>query len=260
MAGTIGAFGSLRDLKKVGHITPSSNTALEPITALMNASLSDRVSHHFTRLPVRQMTLDSVTSNQFRLEPMIDAATLLAHSPLDSIVWNGTSASWLGVERDEELCRRIEDLTGIPASTSTLAIHDALREFGATRISLAVPYTADVTQRIAEVYRQCGFEVVSEAHLDQSINIDVANNSLERVRQLIRDSDSAGAECIAVVCTNLAATGLVDEIERELKKPIVDSIAATFWKGCRLAGVNASVDGWGVLMRGDNAVHAKAVG
>jgi hypothetical protein len=60
------------------------------------------------------------------------------------------------------------------------------------------------------------------------------NNPFDVIRQLLRDADSPQAECIAVVCTNLAATSLVEEMERELGKPIIDSIAVTFWKGCML--------------------------
>lgn len=243
-------FETLRTLKKIGHITPSSNTALEPLTALMNVSMADRVSHHFTRLGVKQMTLDPSTAAQFESDRMLAAAELLADAPIDAIVWNGTSASWLGIERDEECCRRITDRTGVPASTSTLALHAAFRRFGFRRIALAVPYTADLTEQIGKVYGRHGFEIVSEAHLGQSINIDVGNNAFGTIRQLLRDANSPDADCIAVVCTNLAATPLVEEMERELGKPIIDSIAVTFWQGCLLAGIEPRIEGWGALLRG----------
>jgi maleate isomerase len=243
-------FDTLQVLKKIGHITPSSNTALEPITALMNASLADRVSHHFTRITVKQITLDSSTGGQFELAPMMAAAGLLADAALDAIVWNGTSGSWLGVEHDEELCRHITDRTGIPASTSTLAFHEAFRRFGFTRVALAVPYTADIRARISNVYAEHGFETASAACLGQTINIEFGNTRFDVIRQLLRDADSPQAECIAVVCTNLAATSLVEEMERELGKPIIDSIAVTFWKGCMLAGIEPKIEGWGALMRG----------
>src|SRR3990170_3109539 len=114
-------LASLQNLKKLGHITPSSNTAVEAVTALMNVGLADRCSHHFTRLPVRAVKLDAATEKQFTLDCMVNAAIVLADAPLDAIVWNGTAASWLGIDRDEELCRRVTEQTGLPASTSTLA-------------------------------------------------------------------------------------------------------------------------------------------
>jgi maleate isomerase len=115
---------------------------------------------------------------------------------------------------------------------------------------LAVPYKGDLTREIAKVYGQHGFEIPSESHLDQTVNTDIGSNPRERIRQLLRDSVSKGVEAIAVVCTNLAGTPLVDEMERELGIPIIDSIAVTFWQACRLAGVKAQMKGWGALMDG----------
>lgn len=243
------SFAFLRTFKKIGHITPSSNTAVEPVTALLNASLADRVSHHFTRIRVTQITVGDSTASQFELEKMLAAAELLSDAPLDAIVWNGTAASWLGVERDEKLCQRITERTGLPSSTSTLSFHAAFRHFGFRNIALAVPYTAEVTNQIGNVYAGRGFNVVSEAHLGQSVNAEFAANSSDAIRRLLGQADTPAAECIAVVCTNLPATTLVEEMERELKKPILDSIAVTFWQACRLAGINPRIEGWGALMR-----------
>lgn len=243
-------LASLHKLKKLGHITPSSNTAVEVVTALMNVDLADRCSHHFTRLPVTAVKLDAATEKQFTLDSMVNAAMLLAEAPLDAIVWNGTSASWLGIDRDEELCRRISERTSLPASTSTLAFLEAFRLMGASRIGLAVPYVRELTMRIGQVYGRQGIEVVSHAHLGQSVNHDIGNNSLDVIRQVLRDADSPQAECIAVVCTNFPATLVLDEMEQELGKPIIDSIAVTFWKACLMAGVTPVMDGWGALMRG----------
>jgi maleate isomerase len=243
-------FKILQSLKKIGHITPSSNVALEPLTALMNVSMASQVSHHFTRISVKENSLGSAAMNQFAHDKVLACVQLLADAPLDAIVWNGTSGSWLGVEQEEDLCRRIEDQTGIRASTSTLAFHEAFRRFGFTRVALAVPYTQDQTAQIAKVYAQHGFETVSEAHLNQTINIETGNNSFDTIRQLLRDSDSPDAECIAVVCTNVAAAPIVEEMEKELGKPIIDSIAVTFWQACRMAGIEPKIEGWGALMRG----------
>lgn len=252
-AGLVPAITSLRDLRKIGHITPSSNTALEAITAMMNAPLAALCSHHFARIPVTAVRLDEATPKQFAFEPMVEAAALLADAPIHALVWNGTAASWLGIAHDEELCRRITAETGLPSSTSTLAFLEAFEEIGARRIALAVPYVADLTARIGEVYATRGVEVVSEAHLGQYVNHDIGHNPLDAVRRCLREADSPDAECIAVVCTNFPATLLVEEMEAELGKPILDSIAVTFRKGCLLAGIDPRIDRWGALMRGEVA-------
>ena len=70
----------------------------------------------------------------------------------------------------------------------------------------------------------------------------------------MREADAAGAQAIAVVCTGLPATLLVEELEAELGKPVFDSIAVTVKRGMELAGVDAPVKGWGALMEGSEAV------
>jgi maleate isomerase len=244
-------FSSLTALKKVGHITPSSNTALEVFTSMMNAELSDRCSHHFSRLGVTAVRLDEKTQSQFSVDAMLEAARSLADAPLNSIIWNGTAGSWLGLEHDNALCAAITKETGLPASTATLAIHEILKSMGASHIALAVPYVSDLTNKILEVYKPHGVHVVSEAHLGEAVNHAIGSFSPDAIRNVLRASDSPEAQCIAVVCTNFAATPLVEEMEKELGKPIIDSTAAAFWKGCRLAGIDPIISGWGALMRGD---------
>lgn len=236
--------------KKIGHITPSSNTILEPVTSLMNFSLSNTLSHHFTRIVVKRIALGTATTAQFTDDNFLPAADLLANCEADAIVWNGTSGSWLGVENDEQFCAKVKERTGILASTSTLAFYEAFRRFGFNRIALAVPYVAELTAQIGAEYEKHGFTVVGEAHLGQIINLDIGRNSADTIRQLLRDASSSDADCIAVVCTNLAATPLVEEMEQELGKPIIDSIAVTFWEACRLVGIQPKIEGWGALMRG----------
>ena len=240
----------LETLKKVGHITPSSNTALEPLTALMNRGFEDRITHHFARIVVRQLKLTATSAAQFDLEPMLDAAKLLADAPLDAQVWNGTSASWLGLENDQRLADAIEAQTGIAASTTTLAYHEAYRLLGVSRVALAVPYTDDLTRKIIAEYARHGLDVPSYAILDKFQNTEIGNTPLDEIVNLVRRADSAQAQCISVVCTNLPAASLVSELERELGKPVLCSIAVTYWKGCRLAGAHSKRPDWGMLLNG----------
>jgi maleate isomerase len=235
---------------RIGHITPSSNTALEPLTYAMNAPFAHRLTHHFSRIAVTHLALSDTSEAQFQPEPMLAAARLLADAPLDAIVWNGTSASWRGLRNDIALCDAITKETGIPASTTTIAFYRAFRENGWKRIALAVPYTEDITREIATEYGRQGFPVVGSAHLGLRENVQIGATEPEPIRKLLRDAALSKPDCIAVVCTNFNATELVEEMEAELGIPIVDSIAVTFWEACRLAGVETTIGGWGKLLAG----------
>lgn len=237
-------------ITRIGHITPSSNTALEPLTYAMNEAFGRSVAHHFARTLVTHLALNSSSEAQFQLEPMLAAARLLADAPLDAIVWNGTSASWRGIDNDLALCEAITKETGLPASTSTLAFYKSFREFGLKTVGLALPYTDDISSQIATEYTRQGFTITDIASLGLVANRDIGAAKPDAIRDVLRRAAASKPDCIAVVCTNFNATDLVVEMEEELGVTIIDSIALTFWEGCRIAGVDVKIEGWGRLLAG----------
>jgi maleate isomerase len=222
---------------------------LEPVTAMINAPLATRVSHHFARIPVGNISLAAGDADQFEVATMVAAARSLCDAEMDAVVWNGTSGCWNGTQADVAICAAITDATGVPASTSTLAQYDAFAAFGFTRFGLAVPYTDDVTARTIETYRLAGFSAVSHANLGLTVGRDMAYVPLDEIRRLVRAADCPDAECVVVICTGLPAALVVEEMEAELGKPVFDSVAVTLWRGLQLAGAPTGIDGWGRLLR-----------
>jgi maleate isomerase len=238
---------------KIGHITPSSNTVLEPLTVLMSRGLDGRVSHHFSRIRVEAITLDRKHTGQFAADHMLHVAELLADAAVDAILWNGTSAGWNGIESDRAICALIAEHTGIPCSTSTLAQLELLAEARITRCALAVPYRDDVTARIVAMFAGEGVEIVSTATAGVSDNRSMAHVSENEIRRLVRAVDCAEAECVLIYCTGVAGAQLAAELEAELGKPVSDSVAVTLWKGLRMVGIEPRLHGWGSMLAGELA-------
>ncbi|MBI0434660.1 aspartate/glutamate racemase family protein [Roseomonas sp. KE0001] len=231
----------------LGMLTPSSNTVLEPVTQAMVAGLPE-VSAHFARFRVTEIALSPGALAQFDDSEILRAAELLGHARVDVIAWNGTSSGWLGFEADERLCRRITEATGIPATTSMLALNEILRRTGVQRLGLVTPYTDDVQSRILANYAALGFPCAAERHLGLSENFAFSEVGAGRLRDLARAVAGEGADALAVVCTNLRAAPLVEAMEAELGLPVYDTIATVVWKSLVLAGVDpARVEGWGRL-------------
>jgi maleate isomerase len=80
---------------RLGMLTPSSNTALEPLTQAMLAPLPE-TSAHFSRFRVTEIGLGDIAPRQFDDAPILRAAELLADAKADVIAWNGTFSGWLG--------------------------------------------------------------------------------------------------------------------------------------------------------------------
>ncbi len=232
---------------RIGVLTPSSNTALEPLTSALAAAVPD-CSAHFARFPVTEISLSEKALGQFDDSHILVAARLLADAKVDVIAWSGTAAGWRGFETDRRLIARITEDTGIPATTAVLALNELLALKDIRRLALVTPYTADVQQRIVSNYAGIGVEVVAERHLDIHVNHDFALIQPDRLKALMHEVASASPQAITTFCTNLHAAPLAAAIEAELDIPLLDTVSTTVWGALRAVGADpAVVQGWGRL-------------
>jgi maleate isomerase len=230
---------------RLGMLTPSSNTVLEPVCATMVAALPD-TSVHFSRFTVTRIAMDDSALGQFNTGPMVKAAKLLAEAKVDVIAWNGTSASWLGLDSDHALVREIEAETGIKAATCVLSMMDALKALGAKTYALVTPYTADVQSEIVNNLSVLGYECAAETHFDISDNFSFGNVPEKQIEDALRSVCAAKPDAVIVLCTNLAGAPVVARVESDTGVPILDSVTLTMWGA--LGRIGASTKGlaaWG---------------
>jgi maleate isomerase len=234
---------------RIGVLTPSSNTVLEPLTSALVAALPGG-SAHFSRFKVTEIALSTQALGQFDDSKILAAAELLADAKVDVIAWSGTAAGWLGFDADRRLVERIRERTGIPATTAVLALNELLALRRITRLALVTPYTADVQQRIVDNYAAIGIEIVAERHFGISVNHDFAAVTPERLQDAMREVAAARPQAITTFCTNLRAAPLADAVEAELGIDLLDTVSTTVWGAWRAAGVDPrAVQGWGRLFQ-----------
>jgi maleate isomerase len=204
------------------------------------------VTVHFARVAVTRIDLDESAMQQFAAAEMLAAADLLSHARVDAIAWNGTSAGWLGLDADREICRLIQARTGIRAVTSTLALVELLRRDGATSVAIVSPYTDDVQRRVTRTFETAGFDVVAERHLGMTDNFSFCEVPEETINGLVEHVAQAAPDAIVPFCTNLNAAPLVGELELALGVSIYDSTAAAVWAAADAAGAaTTSLGAWG---------------
>ncbi|WP_345817172.1 Asp/Glu/hydantoin racemase (plasmid) [Paraburkholderia sp. PREW-6R] len=234
---------------RLGILTPSSNTALEPITAAMLSELPD-VSAHFARFKVTEIALSDAALGQFDASRILAAAHQLADARVDVIGWSGTSAGWLGFQRDQALCRQITEATGIPATTSVLALNEIFAKTGVRRFGLVSPYTDDVQQRIVRNYEALGIECVAERHMGLHDNFSFADVPDTQLAIMMREAAFARPDAVITFCTNLHAAHLVRAFEMATDIPAYDTVATVVWKALRMLDVDTKpLKSWGQLFR-----------
>jgi maleate isomerase len=226
---------------RLGVITPSSNTNAEPTTYRLLAEIPS-VTAHFSRfgLPKR---LD-VTITAELLEP---AALLIAEAGVDAMVFHGTSGSWMGVDGDRALCRRLGEVVGVPVTTATLATLSALAASGGQRLGLAFPGRAAIAQQIAAEYRRLGHEFTRFSCAEElETNAQIGALSEAEIERLL-DAACEGVDTVVALGTNLRAASLAARAESRNDVLVIDSAAAVVWELLRLTGVTARPRGWGRL-------------
>jgi maleate isomerase len=243
-------FLQRQSCKRVGMLTPSSNTVLEPYTSAMFAPFGDEASAHFGRFRVVEISMSNASQNQFTDAPVLEAALSLAEANVDLIAWNGTSASWLGLEKDRALCAMIEAETGIKATSTSLAYDALYRSLGLTSLGLVTPYLSEVQDRIITQFASQGITVTADERLEEKVNFAFATYSTDQIAQMIRTVAQTTPEAISILCTNFRGAPLAAAIEAETSIPVFDSVSVTAAHCMRELGLDpARVTGWGSVFK-----------
>ncbi|KAK5233550.1 hypothetical protein LTR47_005172 [Exophiala xenobiotica] len=260
---------------RLGVIVPSSNTAVEPLTSAIISSINDHnpdldISVHYSRFRVTTIDVSPDANAQFLLEPMLNAAHLLADAAVHVIGWSGTSSGWLGFERDEILCHAIQDATGIPATTSILALNSLLtlvsvlgekstatatatadaKSPSPKKLGLVTPYVKPVNDAIRKSYASIGIHITDDRdrYLGMTKNTDFGNVTDTQLDEMVTQVAGQGADVVAIYCTNLRGARRAAVWEKEHGIVVLDSVATTVWGMLRTVGAQPScVEGWGSI-------------
>jgi arylmalonate decarboxylase len=141
----------------------------------------------------------------------------------------------------------MRSLVDCPVVATSVAMTEALRHLGISRLGLATPYPEDVTEAERRFLNQSGFEVVSCACLGRS-GAGIRPTTAEEIMTLVHSVDRKEAQAIFVSCTDLRALEIVDRLERELGKPMLTSNQVTFWGILRALKISAPLRGFGRLL------------
>ena len=171
---------------------------------------------------------------------MLKAFDLLSHIKPNVIGWNGTSSSWLGLDRDRFLVEEIAKRTGCPAVTSTLSIFEALHGLSAKKIGLVTPYVDAIQKKIINNFNLENFECISERHFNMTDNFSFAEVPESKIANAASEVISDGAEAVVILCTNLAGAGISASVEEKTGVPVLDSVVLTAWGALSCIGADTS--------------------
>jgi maleate isomerase len=235
-----------RQLRRaIGIITPSANIVVERMAIRLMRAFGE-VDIHFARIPVSG-SLDPHPDGYDWLA-FENAAALLADAEPGVIVWAGSKGVLIGIDKDLELKQRIEALTALPFTSSSLGLANLATAGGLNRIGLVTPYTGAYQRRLIAGFGRMGIECSGEAHAGIADNLAYAGIGGEQIAQMARIAATGNPGAILGWCTNFAAGEVAAGIERETGIPFYDATLLALWDALGHLGVERTAGAsWGRL-------------
>jgi len=231
-------------MKRIGLLVPSSNTTVEPE---FYRALPRGVTLHTARLYLTRIAPEAILG---MVEDMETQAKLLASADVDVIVLGATAPSFLnGLGYDREIIAKIEAATGRKATTTSTALVEAIRHFGAKRIVLGSAYDEKVNGIASAFLEASGFEVTGMKGLALVDNLVVGRLAADTAYDLALEVNRADADAIVLACTNWQTMDAIERIERETGKPVISTTQASIWAALRAIGHTEAIPGYGRLLR-----------
>jgi arylmalonate decarboxylase len=178
----------------------------------------------------------------------------LASRGASAVALMGTSLSFYrGSDWNEQLIEIMRRATGLPTTTMSTGVVEALRRLGARRLAVGTAYVDEVNRRLERFLADRGFEVASlEAlHIEQVDDIwSVTPDDLIALGN--RASAAAlNADALFISCGGLRTLDVTVPLERRCGLPVVSSATAGVWAAMRLIGHSGRVPGYGRLLEMD---------
>jgi maleate cis-trans isomerase len=238
------SYESIIPRARIGFIIPSSNRLIEP---QMQRFMPADVVPHFSRIG---MTNRHKAPLEQLLPRITYAAELLADSKCDVTVLQCTGTSMSGgVDMDKRVVAEIEKVTGRPALSTASALNAAFAALRARRlVFISETKQADHDKKLAYL-REAGYDVVA----DKAANLAGTDAYCTTPPRFWYDLAMAlrndFADVYFISCSNIQSIDVIEDLERDLSKPIVTSNQAAIWCALRTAGIRDEISGLGTLLR-----------
>jgi maleate isomerase len=228
---------------KIGVLYPSAGLAEEEFAKLIPKG----VSLHFTRMKMRR---GEIEMEREMVKSAEETVTLLADAGVDIILFGCTIGSLIGgLGFDKQLSKKLEDLTGIPTTTTTSSVIKAMESLRMRRIILLASYPEDVLKLEIDFLKETGVEVIQHRGLGisdphQQVNID-PGIWYRLSKELAMNSPDI--EGIFISCGGITVVDMIQPIEEDLRLPVVTSNQAAIWNCLGQLNIKISHDRYGKL-------------
>jgi maleate cis-trans isomerase len=240
--------GFMAKRKRIGLIVPSSDVTCEPDFMM---ALPDEVSLHSHRV-----WLPEEGSGEKGMKQMMagipDAAQSLATADIDVVAYGCTTGSFYnGPAWGAQIIKWMEDAAHVPGFVTSNSVVEALKFFGAKKLSIATPYPEWNNQKLRDYFAALDYEVLNldaDPWVFESPDRLIGDREPEDILEFAASICHPDADVLFCSCTAWRGLEIADALEERTGKNVVTSNQAMIWLILRRLGFTEPIHGYGKLM------------
>ena len=219
---------------RIGLIIPSGNSLTE---RQFNQYAPPGLGIHVTRL---RMTGKWRKPWAELKSSLIEAAEALSDVRPGLIVFHCTANSMEnGLAHEAAIVETIEKASACSTLTTAQAITQAFDHFGIKKLVLISPYVKETNAHEVKYLNEAGYTVVHELGLGLEPHA-YAQVTPAEWQKVVKENTRAEADGYFLSCTNTRMIEAIDDLEKDLDKPVVNSNQATIWACLKRLGLKHS--------------------
>lgn len=218
----------------IGLIIPSGNRLTEP---QFSRYLPPGVGAHVTRLRMTGKYRKPLAELK---RPLVEAAEALSDLNPSVIVFHCTANSMEnGLAHEKAIVDIVEHASGCPTITTAQALTEAFDRVGIKKLVLISPYVKETNAHEVRYLNEAGYIVLHELGLSLEPHAYSQVTPAEW-RKVVKENTRAEADGYFLSCTNTRMIEAIDDLEKDLDKPVINSNQATLWACLKRLGIQHS--------------------
>ncbi len=207
-----------------GIVVPPANPTVEPE---LGRCVDGALTLYAARFPVMPGTTLEERNRRY-LDHYRDAMGAFGNLALRALVMALTGPSYrLLPTGDRALADELTARAGMPVTTASAAIGDALAAVGARRVCLLSPYPDWLTAEAAAYWRAAGHDVVQVVTLSETFR--AYELSADEVSTALHKVDASGADAVVMSGTGMLTLPSIVAARATLRIPLLSSNLCCAW-------------------------------
>jgi maleate isomerase len=216
---------------RIGLIIPSSNRMVE----------QEMVRHVPPGVVAHVMRLRMTGAHNVPLDVLMprvnEAAAMLTDARCDVVAFHCTANLMSeGAAGEDKLLAALRQAGAPHVTTTATAIRAAFDTIAARRVVLLTPYSASVTEEEAHFLTAAGYQVLYAKGFALKGSDEYCATPPQFWRDRALEAARSDADAYLLSCANISVFPVIEEVERQLDRPLVTSNQAVIWHALSLLG------------------------